>query len=59
MNNSARANVVLATIGVHPMTLSIPKDDQEMIALGMVTDWIPTTGIVLGVEPVDMMISHN
>jgi hypothetical protein len=59
MNNSARANVVLATIGVHPMTLSIPQDNKEMIALGMVTDWIPTTGTVLCVEPVDMMISDN
>jgi hypothetical protein len=58
LNYSSRTNIVLALVGLHPMTVSIPQEDEAQV-LGMVMDWIPMTGTILAVEPVEMLLSYN
>lgn len=59
LNYSSRTNIILAVVGLYPMTISIPTEKHEIQMLGMVTDWIPKTGTILAVEPVDMLLSYN
>jgi hypothetical protein len=59
LNYSSRANIVLAIVGLFPMTVSIPQEEGEVQRLGEVVDWIPFTGTILAVEPVEMLLSYN
>lgn len=59
LNYSSRTNIILAIVGLHPMTVSIPQDENETQMLGMVMDWVPMTGTILAVEPVEMLLSYN